>query len=1053
MHNSYRFSNLLGATYQGGSIQFTPDGNTLLSPVGNRVNAVDLIQGRCSTLAPENLDDIRLLALSPDGRLLLTVDRGGRALVLNFVRAAVLCRINLKGTAQSAKWSPDNAWLAVAVDSKLVLWRAPRLQTGWQFVRHRTFAGHHDDIIDVSWAPDSYFLATCSKDMVVKLWSLNPVEGFEPLTIVEHRSPVRAVFFSADMHYLYSLSREGVLVSLRYDLKEPARQASSDAAPELQAQRRGKQLLYSQPGSWEMAAKAYCQQPGTQRVTRCAFDGPSRLLAVGFDGGIFMLFEVPDLQALQTLSLGNEPLDAIALGANGDWLAVGSAGIGQLLVWEWRSETYILKQQGHHWGVKCVAFSPAGSSSMRREKTLATVEGRPEEQGNSAIGGRLMASGGYDGKVKLFNAQSGLCFVTFAEHTAPVSDIAFTPQGNAVLSASHDGSLRAFDLLRYRNFRTFVSPEGLCRWSSIAVDSGGEIVAASATGGQYSIHVWSIQTGNLLDVLTGHTSHVQAVRFSPSAGHPGQVLTASWDGTLFVWDLFAGSKGGTPEKLTCSSSVLTVTFDPRGNDLCAAACLSGQVLFWNVDNGQQVGLIEGLRDIQSGRQWRDQFSATHKKGKPGQQGVGKAGPSDGVNLNQHFNALAYVRGGDLLLCGSRNSPLVCLYDTASYSLSARYTLTSNRSLSGVQPMLDSRNMTEAGAAWQEFDLSDDDADDYDVAVRAKRRRQAAALPGVTVGEAKDMYTDRELHVWDVAFSADSQQFAVATTHGIFVYVADLGLGTPTAAASHYGSDASRFVPQMLTRNVSAPAIVKALEAGHRTRAMILALALNDYGLLRRVYEAIPLRAVPLVVASIGAPLLPALIWFLASELRPVGGTPHFQFHVTWIMAVIDVHFLTLMDMSMGKTTARTGSALEAASASHADVAGSALQLLVELTQRHTSMSKVFSSNSYLLQYLGGAPVASDEQGDAGTRVAERSAVLPQDRVAFFHGEARKPQLEELGELEDVAQEGEDDEAAERIGAVKKKGRKKSRAGAGPGAVVPDNSGQRKRRRKASAAAT
>lgn len=32
-----------------------------------------------------------------------------------------------------------------------------------------------------------------------------------------------------------------------------------------------------------------------------------------------------------------------------------------------------------------------------------------------------------------------------------------------MLSASADGSVRAFDLLRYRNFRTFASPDGLCQ--------------------------------------------------------------------------------------------------------------------------------------------------------------------------------------------------------------------------------------------------------------------------------------------------------------------------------------------------------------------------------------------------------------------------------------------------------------------------------------------------------------------------------------------------------------------------------------------------------------
>ena len=50
-----------------------------------------------------------------------------------------------------------------------------------------------------------------------------------------------------------------------------------------------------------------------------------------------------------------------------------------------------------------------------------------------------LVRGGYDGKVKLFNAQSGLCFVTFAEHTAAVQDICFTPQGRPKTRGSKSG--------------------------------------------------------------------------------------------------------------------------------------------------------------------------------------------------------------------------------------------------------------------------------------------------------------------------------------------------------------------------------------------------------------------------------------------------------------------------------------------------------------------------------------------------------------------------------------------------------------------------------------
>jgi len=945
-------------------VLFTPDGNNLLSPVGNRVNLVDLVQGRTVTLPAESSCDITILALSPDGKLLLSIDRSGRAHLLNFARGSILSRINFKVHVESARFSPNGIFIAVTHGRRLQIWRAPTLKLGWQFVKHHQYtSGHQDDIVDIAWAPNSLFIATCAKDMTVRLNSVDRLDGFEPLWLCDHRSPVRGVFFSKDMKHLFSMSRDGCLLSVCYNVEEDGEKEANLADGNV-----ADRPLYCQPGEWTIANKCFVARDNTsEKVMRCAFDADARLLLAGFSSGVFMLFEMPEMDALQKLSLGTAALDAVALGAKGDWLAVGSAEIGQLLVWEWRSETYILKQQGHHWGVQCVAYSPAAASSLSQRKAMSTADSRPEDKG-SMLAGRLLATGGYDGKIKLFNSQSGLCFVTFADHTAPVSALCFTSQGNAVLSASLDGSVRAFDLLRYRNFRTFASPDGLCQFSSLAVDSGGEIVAASTASGKYAIYVWSIQTGNVLEVLTAHTSFVQTLQFSPSVAHPGQLISGAWDGSLCVWDLFA-TKGGSAESLECSSVVLSVAFDPRGNDLCAASCLSGRVLFWNVTTAQNIGSIDGLRDIQSARQWHDKYSRGALKGIKKGTGLKKKGPMDNININQHFNAIAYARSGELLLCASRNSPHVCLYDTSSYVVAAKVILTRNGSLSGTGSLLHHSALTQDGVALNELNLSDTDADDIEVAQNRKRRRQEDALPGVTVGEAKDYYSERELHVWGVAFSSDAQQFAAATTHGVFVYSADLGIGIGGTAGSIFGNNSLGFAPQLLTKSVSEPAVLKALEAGDISRAMILALALNDQALLRRVYEKVPVKMIPVVIASVGSPLLPGLVWFLAREMKPSTGTPHFQFHMHWVCALIDLHFATLQDMSAGKSTARTGKTLEVAAASGSDVQALCLQLLVELSERHSTMMKAFDNNRYLLRYLGNAPSASTEEPDADSAEA------------------------------------------------------------------------------------
>jgi periodic tryptophan protein 2 len=126
------------------------------------------------------------------------------------------------------------------------------------------------------------------------------------------------------------------------------------------------------------------------------------------------------------LSIAQHKVTTCAINASGEWLAFGSSALGQLLVWEWQSESYVLRQQGHAFPPTSLAYSPDG-------QTIVT--------------------GGDDCRVKLWNVSSGFCFVTFSEHTGPVTAVHVAASGQVVVSASKDGTVRAYDLLRYRNFR------------------------------------------------------------------------------------------------------------------------------------------------------------------------------------------------------------------------------------------------------------------------------------------------------------------------------------------------------------------------------------------------------------------------------------------------------------------------------------------------------------------------------------------------------------------------------------------------------------------------
>ena len=70
--------------------------------------------------------------------------------------------------------------------------------------------------------------------------------------------------------------------------------------------------------------------------------------------------QMPEFTMLHTLSMSRSPITSLRFSARGDWLALGSAALGQLLVWDWRAETYVLRQQGHHHEASALAFSPDG---------------------------------------------------------------------------------------------------------------------------------------------------------------------------------------------------------------------------------------------------------------------------------------------------------------------------------------------------------------------------------------------------------------------------------------------------------------------------------------------------------------------------------------------------------------------------------------------------------------------------------------------------------------------------------------------------------------------
>ena len=506
---------------------------------------------------------------------------------------------------------------------------------------------------------------------------------------------------------MYTVSRDGAVFVWR---AKPSDHTSSDDEDQQLVASTSQDSLVAHI-RWGIHQRHYFNQHNT-KVVCSTFHRASGLLIVGFSSGVFGLWEMPAFTNVHTLSISQEKISSVAINPSGEWLAFGARKLGQLLVWEWQSESYILKQQGHFYDVNTLAYSPDG---------------------------QYVATGGDDGKVKLWDTRSGFCIITFSQHTASVSAVEFASQGQVLFSASLDGTVRAFDLIRYRNFRTFTSPSPV-QFSCLAVDPSGEVITAGSTD-SFEVFLWSVQTGKLLDVLAGHEGPVSSLAFSPSTN---VLASGSWDKTVRVWDAFARSHAVEPFQL--NSDVLSLAFRPDGQELVVST-LDGQLTFFSTSQSKQTNVIEGRKDISGGRKADDRVAASNSAS------------------SKAFTSVAWSADGSCVLAGG-NSKYVALYDSREGVLIRRWQISQNLSLDGTEEFLDSRRVTEAG----NIDLIDDRGEESDL-----EDRMDISLPGVQRGDLSKRRYKPEARTKCIRFSPTGLAWAAASTEGLLIYSVDGGL--------------------------------------------------------------------------------------------------------------------------------------------------------------------------------------------------------------------------------------------------------------------------------------
>ena len=449
--------------------------------------------------------DVTSISFSPDGSTIATASRDKT--VKLWTREGQLLNTLRKHSdwVTSVAFSPDGKKIASASwDKNVQLWS----RDGQQL---QILQGHDDAVNSISFSPDGKTIATGSGDRTAKLWSLDR----EELKILRaHNNQVANVSFSPG---------GGTIAT-----------ASVDTTAKLWS--RDGRLLYKLPGH-------------NSDVTDISFSPDGSIVATASRDKTVKIWS-EDGRLLQTLQGHKSGVTSISFSPDGKTIASGSRDKTVKL---WHSREGV-----------CAGDEANGATSTGDRQNLlpfcsvpTTLRGHEDEVTSVSFSpdGETLASASRDKTAKIWRSKDacteptkkapqqeadrklnrepdkksvGFCFapITLRGHSAGVNSVSFSPDGNAIATASQDRTTKLWSRTGTELKTLHGHHAGV---TSVSFSPDGEILATAGRDG--NVKLW-IETGEELKTLERHQDWVTSIRFSPD----GKILASSDSGgRVILW--------------------------------------------------------------------------------------------------------------------------------------------------------------------------------------------------------------------------------------------------------------------------------------------------------------------------------------------------------------------------------------------------------------------------------------------------------------------------------------------------------------------------------------
>jgi WD40 repeat protein/tRNA A-37 threonylcarbamoyl transferase component Bud32 len=613
------------------AVAFDQSGRTLASASTDQtVKLWDLPTRRERLTIKGHTGYVWSVVFAPDDQTLATGSWDGTARIWDAHRPQdyQCLKPRVPGTgAYSVAFTPDGKMLASG-RWRVHLWNTVTAQ------EVRTFGGYQDADICVASTPDGKTLATGDYDGFVKVWDLpagtcrftkkqanrvwslafspngktlawagkggivsfcDVASGRQRATINAHTSSIRFLAYAPDGRIL------GTVCHLRGDrslLKLWDVATGKLHAAYLRGHTRMIEWITFAPdgktfatGSWDRTAKLWDTASGKVRATLTGhmdvvyhgtFSPDGKTLATaGWDGTV-RLWHVATGQELASLR-GSTGLMvwSVAFSRDGRSLAMGSgftqAGkvSGEVTLWRAAAKKEVARPnqrpgvpavehvalEGHSGSVWCVAVSPLAP---------------------------LLASGGEDATVRLWDMATGEVRRVLRGHTDPVRALAFSPDGKTLATVSgnwrqpdHAGEVKLWEMPSGKLCRTLRRHQGPIY--SVAFSPGGLRLATGESRG--CVRLWDPATGKQERVLQVHAGSVSSLVFTPDK----RLVTGSADGTVKIWQLDTGQK----RILRGHRDEIDAVAITANGKLLATGSRDGTARLWDLTTFKERGILRG----------------------------------------------------------------------------------------------------------------------------------------------------------------------------------------------------------------------------------------------------------------------------------------------------------------------------------------------------------------------------------------------------------------------------------------------------------------------------